>query len=86
VRALADGRPAAALYVITGDENPVVLSGLHDGEHGRAWMQARLREELAARGVPWIEVRGSRDERLSTATTAVDEVVAEGWRLADPVG
>jgi hypothetical protein len=36
--------------------------------------------------VPWIEVRGSRDERLSVATTAVDEVVAEGWRLADPVG
>jgi NadR type nicotinamide-nucleotide adenylyltransferase len=86
VRALADGRPAAALYVLTGDEVPVVQSGLHDGEHGRAWMQARLREELAARGVPWIEVRGSRDERLSVATTAVDEVVAEGWRLADPVG
>ena len=86
MRALADERPTPALYVLTGDEIPFVQDGMRDGEHGRAWMQGRFREELAARGVPWVEVRGSRDERLAAATAAVDEVVAEGWRLADPVG
>ena len=60
--------------------------GIRDGEHGRAWMQGRFREELAGRRVPWVEVRGTRDERLAAATAAVDEVVAEGWDLADPVG
>ena len=49
-------------------------------------MQARLREELAVRGVPWVEVRGSHEARLAAATATVDEVVAEGWHLADPLG
>lgn len=86
VRALADARPAPALYVLTGDEIPFVQDGMRDGEHVREWMQGRFREELAARGVPWLEVRGSHDERLAAATAAVDEVVAAGWDLADPVG
>jgi len=90
VRALADARPTPALYVLTGDEISLVPEGVRDcvsdGEHGRAWMQGRWREELAARRVPAVEVRGTRDERLAAATAAVDEVVAAGWDLADPVG
>ncbi|MEO7446978.1 MAG: AAA family ATPase, partial [Humibacillus sp.] len=86
VRALADARPTPALYVLTGDEIPFVQDGMRDGEHVRAGMQARLREELAVRGVPWVEVRGSHEARLAAATAAVDEVVAEGWHLADPLG
>jgi hypothetical protein len=49
-------------------------------------MQGRFREELGARGVPWVEVSGSHEERLVAAVAAVDEVVAAGWQLADPVG
>ena len=73
VRALSDARPAPALYVLTGDD---VLGRLTD----------LLREGLTTRGVPWVEVRGSHDERLAAAVAAVDEVVAQGWHLADPVG
>ena len=86
VQAFADARPAPALYVLTGDEIPFVQDGMRDGEHVRAWMQKRFRDELAAGGVPWLEVRGAPEERLAAATAAVDEVLAAGWPLADPVG
>ncbi len=90
VVAAAAARPAAALYVLTGDEIPSVPGGMRDGEHVRAAMHQRFREELgrveAARGVPWVEVRGTVDERLATAVAAVDAVVASGWALAAPLG
>jgi NadR type nicotinamide-nucleotide adenylyltransferase len=86
VRAIADARPAPALYVLTGDETLTAPDRVRDGEHGRSWMQGRFREELGARGVPWVEVSGSHEERLVAAVAAVDEVVAAGWQLADPVG
>lgn len=86
VRALADARPTPALYVLTGDETRVVHEGVSDRARDREWMRGRFREELAVRGVPWLEVRGSEVERLAAAVAAVDEVVAAGWQLADPVG
>jgi len=86
VQAFADARPAPALYVLTGDETPSVQDGTPEGEPVRARTQDRFREELASRGVPWVEVRGSREERLAAAVAAVDEVVAAAWDLADPVG
>jgi hypothetical protein len=86
VRAFADARPAPSLYVHTGAETLTAPDRVRDGEHGRSWMQGRFREELGARGVPWVEVSGSHEERLVAAVAAVDEVVAAGWQLADPVG
>lgn len=74
------------LYVLTGDEIDFVQDGLRDGEHLRHAMQDRFREVLAAQEVPWLEVRGSRDERLTTAVAAVDALLANGWNLADPLG
>ena len=74
------------LYLLTGDEIPFVQDGLRDGEHLRAGMHRRFREVLDAQPAPWVEVRGSHEERLALAVRAVDDLVARGWELADPLG
>lgn len=90
VVALAHRRPAPSLYLLTGDEIPFVQDGMRDGEHVRESMQQRFREVLrqveADRGVPWVEVHGTPEQRLQVAVAAVDEVVAAGWDLAAPLG
>jgi NadR type nicotinamide-nucleotide adenylyltransferase len=67
-----------ALYILTGDDIPFVQDGTRDGEHIRGWMTARFREALAARSEPWIEVRGSRAERLAAATAHINRLPAPG--------
>lgn len=59
------------LYLLTGDEIPFVQDGTRDGEHLRARMTERFRQKLSTRPEPWIEVTGSRTERLATAVAAV---------------
>lgn len=90
VVAASDARPTPSLYLLTGDEIPFVPDGMRDGEHLRAAMQQRFREVLgqvqAARGVPWVEVRGTPSERLAAAVAAVDDVVTAGWQLTAPLG
>ncbi|MEJ2579640.1 MAG: ATP-binding protein, partial [Kineosporiaceae bacterium] len=68
------------LYLLTGDEIPFVQDGLRDGEHVRGWMTARFRTELAARPEPWVEVTGTRQQRLATAVAAVTPLLAGGPR------
>lgn len=87
VAALAAGA-APDLYLLTGDEIPFVQDGLRDGEHIRHAMQERFRQSLAAQapdGTPWIEVRGSRAERLAHATRLIDALVAAPRPIADPM-
>lgn len=79
----AEHRPD--LYVLTGAEIPFVQDGLRDGEHIRHAMQERFRATLAAQPVPWLEVRGTRDERVATAAAAIDGVLAERLRFAPPL-
>ena len=87
VAQLAAELPPRALYILTDDADvPFDDDGLRDGEHLRGWMTQRFREVLASGDVPWIEVGGDRDKRLRTALEAVDGLLAEGWRLADPLG
>ena len=50
-----------ALSVLTSDDIPFEQDGWRDGEHLRGAMTQRFRDRL--RG-PWIEVRGSVDERV----------------------
>lgn len=57
-------RCRADLYVLTGDEIPFVQDGLRDGEHLRHEMHHWFEEALAAQPVPWLQVRGSPQERL----------------------
>ncbi|MFG2818071.1 AAA family ATPase [Kitasatospora sp. NPDC048365] len=87
VRELAAAMPARALYLLTSEAGVAFEDdGLRDGEHLRAWMNGRFREVLAAQPVSWIEVTGTREERLATALAAVDRLLAEGPGLADPLG
>ncbi|WP_034272089.1 AAA family ATPase [Actinospica robiniae] len=87
VERAAAAMPKRALYILTSDEGvPFEDDGLRDGEHIRAWMTGRFREILAAQDIPWIEVTGARDARLHQAIAAVDDMLARGWGLADPLG
>jgi NadR type nicotinamide-nucleotide adenylyltransferase len=65
-----------SLYILTGDDIPFVQDGTRDGEHIRSWMTERFRQVLIARTNPWIEVRGTRDERLATACAGIDRLLA----------
>ncbi|MFB8062586.1 AAA family ATPase [Kitasatospora purpeofusca] len=87
VRELAAAMPARALYLLTSEVGVAFEDdGLRDGEHLRAWMNGRFREVPAAQPVPWIELTGSREQRLDTALAAVDALLAQGQGLADPLG
>ncbi|WNI25583.1 AAA family ATPase [Streptomyces sp. ITFR-16] len=59
--------------------------GLRDGEELRPWMTDRFRAELTRTGRTFIEVTGSREERLARAVEAVDALLAEGWDFAAPL-
>ena len=61
-------RARYALTVLTADDIPFVQDGYRDGEHIRGWMTQRFRERL--RG-PWIEVRGSVEERVEAGAHGV---------------
>ncbi|GAB3713521.1 nicotinamide riboside transporter PnuC [Mariniluteicoccus flavus] len=74
------------LYVLTGDEIPIVQDGMRDGEHIRHAMQERFRQVLTGWGVEWIEVRGSEPARLAQAYAAVGALLGRGWQLAPPLG
>jgi NadR type nicotinamide-nucleotide adenylyltransferase len=60
------------LHLLTGDDIPFVQDGTRDGEHLREWMTERFRTELSATGRNWVELRGSRSERLAAAVALVD--------------
>ncbi|MCX9191436.1 transcriptional regulator [Carbonactinospora thermoautotrophica] len=75
------------LWLLTSHEGvPFEQDGYRDGEHIRPWMTERFREELDKRGMPYVELTGSHEERLRTAIAAVDELLARGWEFADPLG
>lgn len=86
--ALPDEAPAASpsLYVLVGD----VISRTQSPTPVDAPGSGRVREALerlrAHRGTPWVEVTGSPTDQLAAAVAAVDDVVAAGWSLADPLG
>nr|WP_211339871.1 AAA family ATPase [Solirubrobacter pauli] len=72
-RSTADVEAIAAsrtydLTVLTADDIPFVQDGYRDGEHIRGWMTQRFRERLRQ---PWIEVRGTVEERVEAVLTAL---------------
>ncbi|MFF3214081.1 AAA family ATPase [Streptomyces sp. NPDC002886] len=74
------------LYLLTDHTDvPFEDDGLRDGEELRPWMTGRFLEELERTGKRFLVVRGDRRERLAAAVAAVDGVLAEGWRFADPL-
>lgn len=84
VRAVAASR-VPDLYLLTGDEIPFVQDGLRDGEHIRHAMQQRFREELGSQEAPWVELRGTKRERLNQAIERIKPLLAIPRALADPL-
>ena len=67
VEAIAASR-SYALSVLTSDDIPFEQDGYRDGEHLRGWMTQRFRERVRE---PWIEVRGSVEERVDAVLSAL---------------
>lgn len=63
------------LYLLTDCDIPFVQDGFRDGEKIREWMTQRFRGELSKRLEPWINLRGSIEERMAIAVKAVDELL-----------
>jgi NadR type nicotinamide-nucleotide adenylyltransferase len=59
------------LYLLTDVNTPFEQDGTRDGELIREWMHRTFAEELAAHGRPFIELTGTRAERLAIATAAL---------------
>ena len=73
------------LYILAGDEIPWVDDGTRDGEHIRHAMHERFREELEKQPTPWLEVRGSVDERVALCVAAIDAALAGAHDFAVPL-
>ena len=83
VEALARHHP---LYLLTHHEGvPFVQDGIRDGEAIREWMTGRFLEALAATGRRFVVLCGSLESRVSEGLAAIDDLLAEGWGLHDPV-
>lgn len=83
----AVGARRPALYLLTDHEDvPFEQDGWRDGEHLREWMTDLFVRRLAERGVPWVRLTGSREERLARAVEACDDVIADHFRYTDPLG
>jgi HTH-type transcriptional regulator, transcriptional repressor of NAD biosynthesis genes len=67
------------LYVLTADDIAFVQDGMRDGEHLRGWMTERFREVLADAGVPWLEARGGRRERVVQVVEGFAEHLGVSW-------
>ncbi|MGW6391916.1 AAA family ATPase [Streptomyces sp. NPDC055103] len=60
-------------------------AALRDGERLRPWMTARFLTQLAHTGRRTAVLSGPHEERLAAAVAAVDALLAEGARFADPL-
>ncbi|MFB6816904.1 AAA family ATPase [Streptomyces sp. NPDC056347] len=74
------------LWLLTDHEGvPFEDDGLRDGEELRPWMTDRFRAELTRTGRRFIDITGTRGERLAAAVDAVDALLAGSWRFAPPL-
>jgi NadR type nicotinamide-nucleotide adenylyltransferase len=86
VASIANAMPRRALYILTSDEGvPFEDDGLRDGEHLRGWMTERFRHLLGQQDVPWVEVRGTPQERCQLAMAAMEALAAKQWKFAAPL-
>jgi NadR type nicotinamide-nucleotide adenylyltransferase len=73
----------ADLYLLALADVPWVADGLRDGDAAlRGWMTDRIRDLVAPRGVPVVELAGGWEERERTAVAACDALLARGWEFS----
>jgi HTH-type transcriptional repressor of NAD biosynthesis genes len=85
IEAVGDRRPH--LYLLTDYCGvPFVQDGLRDGEHLREWMTTLFERRLAERGVPWLRLTGTYQERLAQAIDASEILLARHFTYTDPLG
>ena len=77
VERIAAQKTQPDLYLLTGDEIPFVQDGTRDGEHIRHAMHRRFEERLMEQPVPFLTLRGSREERLAKATFTIDQLLVK---------
>ena len=75
IRRLAATR-TAHLYFVCGLDVPWAPDALRDSPGQRQWFHDRFCQELAARGLPWVELSGPHEARLARAIGEVDRVLA----------
>jgi NadR type nicotinamide-nucleotide adenylyltransferase len=74
--------PRRALYFVTDDVGvPFEQDGWRDGEHLRADMTRWFIDGLTERGLPWVLLRGSHEERMAYAVKAIDPLLAARMTL-----
>jgi HTH-type transcriptional repressor of NAD biosynthesis genes len=71
VDAIAAAHRRPDLYLLTDVTTPFEQDGTRDGELIREWMHRTFAEELTAHGRPFVEVTGTRAERLAAAAAGV---------------
>ncbi|MBW8770933.1 MAG: AAA family ATPase [Gemmatimonadetes bacterium] len=80
VERVAEAMPPRALYLLTDHADvPFEDDGLRDGEHLRAWMNARFADVLRAGATPWHLVSGPPDERVRLALQHIDDAMRRWW-------
>lgn len=84
---LAAALPRRDLYLLTLPGGvPFVQDGLRDGQHLRESMTDRFRQILIERArSPWLELRGSPQERVAAALERIDLLCRHRWNFADPL-
>lgn len=65
-----------ALYFLLDIDVPWVADGLRDLGHRRREMMGKFRDELLARGIPFITVSGDYSARFAAMVTVVDDLLA----------
>jgi NadR type nicotinamide-nucleotide adenylyltransferase len=83
----AVGSRTPALYLLTDHQDvPFEQDGWRDGEHLREWMTGLFELRLTERGVPWVRLTGSHEDRLEQAIKVVEKTLVRHFRYADPLG
>jgi HTH-type transcriptional regulator, transcriptional repressor of NAD biosynthesis genes len=83
---MASALPRRELYVVTRPDGvEFEQDGLRDGEHLRSSMTDRFREVVCASGVPWLEVSGTREERVIKVLDRLDEISRIRWSFNPPL-
>jgi len=74
------------LYLLTHHRGvPFEQDGIRDGESIREWMTDRFIDALAMTGRRTVVLSGTIDQRVAQGLAAIDELLAQGFHLADPL-